>query len=198
MARPREHDQTEVREAIMRGFWESGFAASTMSRLQESTGIDKRQLTRDFGSKKGLFLQAISDYEQVLDDQVLARLNAESATTETIRSVLLYIVEFSKHPDGQFGCLICNTSVDGMAMTDDDISEAISAAISRVEAAYANALRNANRLEKLLLTRKQIRMLSRSFLAAQISIMLLMRLGAETAVLRDIAEQALAALETGG
>ncbi len=62
VGRPREFDPDEVLETVMGLFWEHGFEGVSISDLTDATGINRRSLYAEFGSKDQLFRRAVQRY----------------------------------------------------------------------------------------------------------------------------------------
>lgn len=194
MARPREHDPKEIRQAAVRCFWEHGYSNTAMSVLQAETGIDKKQLARDFGSKRGLFIAILDDYWNYLWTNLLSPMESEGAGVREIRTALRTISRRVEHDDGRFGCMVANTSLDSGAMNDPRIASAILVCFEKLERSYSLALRSAQKNGELNMSPSEIRRSARAMMAAHIAMAVLLRSGAPTPVLKDIAEHALSGL----
>src|ERR1700742_4627010 len=64
VGRPREFDPDTVLETAMLLFWEHGFEGVSISDLTDATGINRRSLYAEFGSKEALFRLAVQRYMQ--------------------------------------------------------------------------------------------------------------------------------------
>lgn len=64
MGRPKSYDRAEIIELVMEIFWLKGYAATSMSDLTEATGLNKKSLYNEFGSKEALFNVAFEHYNQ--------------------------------------------------------------------------------------------------------------------------------------
>ena len=62
VGRPREFDPDVVLETVMGLFWEHGFEGVSISDLTDATGINRRSLYAEFGSKDQLFRRAVQRY----------------------------------------------------------------------------------------------------------------------------------------
>lgn len=60
--RPRRFDREVALNAAMRVFWEKGFATASMSDLTKAMGINAPSLYAAFGSKEGLYAEAVDHY----------------------------------------------------------------------------------------------------------------------------------------
>jgi AcrR family transcriptional regulator len=55
VGRPREFDPDIVEDVAMRLFWDRGFDGVSISDVTEATGVNRRGIYAEFGSKEGLF-----------------------------------------------------------------------------------------------------------------------------------------------
>ncbi len=55
VGRPREFDAEEVEDIAMKLFWEHGFDGVSVSDLTAATGVNRRSIYAEFGSKEQLF-----------------------------------------------------------------------------------------------------------------------------------------------
>lgn len=62
VGRPREFDPDQVEEAAMKLFWDRGFDAVSISDITAATGVNRRSVYAEFGSKEGLFDRATRRY----------------------------------------------------------------------------------------------------------------------------------------
>jgi AcrR family transcriptional regulator len=62
VGRPREFDPDEVEDVAMRLFWERGFDGVSISDITAATGVNRRSIYAEFGSKENLFDRALQRY----------------------------------------------------------------------------------------------------------------------------------------
>jgi AcrR family transcriptional regulator len=62
VGRPREFDPDEVEDAAMKLFWDRGFDAVSISDVTAATGVNRRSIYAEFGSKENLFDRALRRY----------------------------------------------------------------------------------------------------------------------------------------
>lgn len=62
VGRPREFDPEHVEDVAMRLFWERGFDAVSVSDITAATGVNRRSIYSEFGSKEHLFERATARY----------------------------------------------------------------------------------------------------------------------------------------
>ncbi len=194
MGRPREHDQRVVRNRVMRCFWELGFDSASIAELETAAGIDRRQLSRDYGSKRELFLQSLDDFIVFAGQLYLARLEHEGADLADISHTLHELAQSGRQSLGHLGCLICNTSLEPIAAQDDEVRAKVHAFFQRIERAYGNALRGASQAQRVSIPREQIAAAARQLLGAHVALLSLARSRMPESVLSDIADRTLASL----
>jgi AcrR family transcriptional regulator len=62
VGRPREFDPDQVEDAAMKLFWERGFDGVSISDVTATTGVNRRSIYDEFGSKEKLFERAAARY----------------------------------------------------------------------------------------------------------------------------------------
>lgn len=62
VGRPREFDPDQVEEQAMKLFWEHGFDGVSISDVTAATGVNRRSIYAEFGSKEELFERATQRY----------------------------------------------------------------------------------------------------------------------------------------
>ena len=193
MPRPKGYDPQTFRKAAMMAFWKKGYAATSVSDLEEATGLNRRQLFREAKNKRELFQQALFDFAAISVERDLDVLGREAGLA-SIRQVLGQLVDQADYDPGRFGCLVCNTCREPIAMDDPEIGGFVSQHLRRIESAYGSGLERAASDGEIAADAEHIRRSSRHLLAIHMSILLLVRAGESKAVLEDIAESALRAL----
>ncbi|MEM9074534.1 MAG: TetR/AcrR family transcriptional regulator [Myxococcota bacterium] len=183
-----------MRKQVMRCFWELGYEGASMSALEGAAGIDRRQLARDFGNKRGMFLQALDDFSVRAGDLFLAGMEVEGAGRKAIEATLRKLGDPYKSPVGHLGCLLCNTSREPVLHQDDIVRGKVHAYFERIEAAYLRALRNAHAEGEIRTEPRQLRSVARRLLADHVGLVVLARSQVPTPVLKDAARHAIRTL----
>lgn len=62
VGRPREFDPAHVEDEAMKLFWERGFDGVSISDVSAATGVNRRSIYAEFGSKEGLFERVTARY----------------------------------------------------------------------------------------------------------------------------------------
>lgn len=124
MARPRTFEEADIVERAMLRFWRGGFGATSITDLEDATGISRISLYNAFGDKDGLFLKALAKYR----DSSYAFFHSPSFAQGGLGSIIdLFESLTSDRPADapeQSGCLMLNTILD-----IDSVSEAARALV---------------------------------------------------------------------
>ena len=147
--RPRDFDENKVLARATELFWRRGFEAASVSDLLEHMGISRQSLYNTFGDKEQLFQRSIEYYVETRLAPMLTCLEAPDADLRAIESHFEEVARESTRPgDTRKGCLMVNTLVE-LAGRDPAVATAMKRFRSRLEAAYRNALRGAQRTGQL-------------------------------------------------
>jgi AcrR family transcriptional regulator len=104
MGRPKSYDRAEVLDRATRLFWDKGYEGAHLRELVKVTGISRFSLYQEFGSKEGLFKEAISTYIEGLGG-LAALLTREPLGLDNIRDFHRGLLDFGF----QHGCFALNT-----------------------------------------------------------------------------------------
>ncbi|MEM6497478.1 MAG: TetR/AcrR family transcriptional regulator [Pseudomonadota bacterium] len=195
--RPRKHDTRAIQLGIMQCFWRLGFENASLLELEQAAGVDRKQLARDFGNKRGLYLQALDDFAVFAGDRFVAPLEQPDGGLEAIRLVLFRLADLPQLPAGRLGCLICNASREPIAQTDDEVAKRIRVYFLRIEGGYRTALGAAVARGDVAVEPNQHRATARHLFAVHVALLVLARAESPGPVLQDIAERALASVTMG-
>ncbi len=141
MARPREFDIDDVARKALFLFWRKGYEATSMSDIEDATGLGRMSLYNVFGDKDGLF-------QFVLDRYIDAtkRLYSKYLTGGGISDLETLFDAYTRPqrlgPAGAWGCLMLNsiTAADGVnARTRRKIESFRLYAVDQIEAALVRA-----------------------------------------------------------
>ena len=101
MGRPKKYNTDTVIAQAMEAFWAKGYAATSMSDLTEVTGLNKKSLYNEFGSKEALFNIALNHYNQ-MRMPLIELLMRKPLGLENIKDYLSQLAEDSSDK----GCLL--------------------------------------------------------------------------------------------
>ena len=172
-------------------FWELGFDGASITALEAAAGIDRRQLSRDYGNKRALFLQSLDDFTVFSGERYLARLEHERSGLDDIERTLTELARPSRLPRGHLGCLICTTSLEPITANDEAVRGKVVAYFQRIEDAYRTALVHAGTDGDVGADQRQA---ARQLLGAHVALLCLARSRVPDDVLGDIAERTLGSL----
>ena len=193
MARQITYDATDVRRRILETFWATGYAETSLSDLEEATGLNRRQLYNGPGDKKAMFLLALDDFSDVAGRQFLAPLETDQAGLADIATLLRTFVALAPSAEGSKGCLVCTTSQEEIA-DDPDVRIRVEQYLERIEAAYQNALRHASERGEASFLASDVPVKSALLLGVHVALCVLGRAGYPNDVLEQMAEGAIAAV----
>jgi len=120
------YDKSEVLSKAMETFWHKGYESTSMKDLIASTGLTTRSMYNLFGSKNGLFQEALAwYYETIVRSQFEALKKGKG-----IAAIESFIMEITGIFDVSNGCLYTNTMSErysiqmaSMRMVDDFFDE---------------------------------------------------------------------------
>jgi len=140
MARPREFDEGQVIESLMKVFWNKGYEATTMQDLVAASGLLKGSLYGAFGGKQALYLAALKHYDRTRIQAGIDMLNGEGSARQKIARLFDNVIETTKRGVFAGGCLLCNASLE-MAVTDKQVKSEVKTTIRRLKLAIMDALK---------------------------------------------------------
>ncbi|MBM7070843.1 TetR/AcrR family transcriptional regulator [Shewanella sp. 202IG2-18] len=87
MSRPKNYQRQDVIEKALGIFWRKGYAATSLNDLIEITGLNKRSIYNEFGSKDSLFIEVLRRYSE-LREPVIQILNQQPLGMDNIFQLL--------------------------------------------------------------------------------------------------------------
>lgn len=142
MARPRAFDPGAALDAVTDTFWDKGFEATSLTDLEQATGLARSSLYQAFGDKRALFDAALDHYRAQQVDPLLADLERPGAGLPELRAYLATLAAALRADPALAarGCLMVNTMTE-LGSHDQDAHTLALAYHRRITAAFANALR---------------------------------------------------------
>ncbi|WP_394848031.1 TetR/AcrR family transcriptional regulator [Pendulispora brunnea] len=118
--RPLSFDRRAALEAALDLFWRRGYDATSVAELTAAMKVTPPSLYAAFGSKKDLFLEAVSLYEQEHGLMTLRALQDEGCTAkEAFERCLFLLAESSTDPAHPTGCFIVLAATNCSADSQD-------------------------------------------------------------------------------
>ena len=121
MPRPPGYERSAVLAHATDVFWTRGYGATSVSDLVAATGLKPGSLYAAFGSKKGLFLEVLNDYNARFLADVEQCIAAAPGPLAAVRELLRRSADATLGDVGRRGCLAVNALLE-MAAHDEDIA----------------------------------------------------------------------------
>jgi TetR/AcrR family transcriptional repressor of nem operon len=145
MPRPRQFDPDQVLEQSMHEFWRRGYHETSVDDLVAATGVRPGSLYAAFkGGKRELFLGSLDLYSKLVVPAKLGALEQPGASLAEVRDYFDGLVADLLTPEGRFGCLMVNSTVE-LAAQDREVAQVADGHMARLERNAKRALRNAKR-----------------------------------------------------
>ncbi len=177
--------------ALLRQFWSHGFGGTALPDLEAATGLSRKSLYNALGDKQAMFVAALKAFRQTVVHQNLRDLRADGAGLDAIAAVLQGLVAQAGTPIGRFGCMVCNTSREDIAIVPE-VREQIDSYFTAIERAMRKAIITGQARSEIV--RRDPDDLARLCLGALVSISVLAKAGQPVPVLKSIATETIAAL----
>ncbi len=102
MSGRKQFDETQVLNAAMTAFWRSGYEATSVSDLEEATGLNKSSLYNAYGSKEELYTRCLDRFAELYSANLVAQLDNEDfrAAIEGFFDMLVGRLESKDVPKG--------------------------------------------------------------------------------------------------
>jgi AcrR family transcriptional regulator len=114
MARPKKTTTEDIVYRATRHLWQYGYADSSLGSLEEATGVGRKGLYNEFGSKLGLLTACLRYYRTTLVAPYFAALEAPEAALDAVKSTFSKLV-FEWSDEFPAGCMVCNVSREDVA-----------------------------------------------------------------------------------
>lgn len=126
-------DENAAIDRAIRIFWSKGYEATSISDLTEAMGITRGSLYNAYGSKKGLFKQALCKYDRDNRQTTLEQLGALDDPVSAIAKLFDSLITANTCKTRVKGCLMINTMME-RPNHDVEIQAIVDAAIIDFEA----------------------------------------------------------------
>ena len=147
MARPRSISKEASLERALLLFWERGYDRTSIADLSQAIGVGPSSIYNTFGSKEGLFRQAIGRYVATYADPALQIIGTDKGEgpVQFVRGLMRELIKLYTTKGQPSGCAIFQAGGAGIpesssscAMTNEVKSSLVSALRKRFEA-YSKA-----------------------------------------------------------
>lgn len=189
--RPRAFDREAALDTAMRLFWLKGYDATSISDLTDAMGIGSPSLYASFGSKDGLYAEALKHYAKQHEALVFTRFFDAQTAREAVQGLLVDTAQSltSDLFDVPYGCMVTLSTVDRDA--HPELNELVRASravtLERLKARLADGVSSGE-----IPAQVDIHALSRFLQTVQNGMSILARDGAGRQELVDVAALAMA------
>jgi TetR/AcrR family transcriptional repressor of nem operon len=177
-------------------FRERGYAGTSAELLVQRLGVSRYAIYSEFGSKQGLFDEALRRYDEDLITRRFGPLEAPGAGLGEIRALLGFFGSAGDGPAAGLGCLLCNTAVE-LGPLEPSAGEVVQRYFERVSRAFRHALGNARERGQLRAT-VDLEAEASFFTATLLGLFVLIRARAPATMIEEAARVALGHLESLG
>lgn len=147
MARSKEYDRDDVLDAATQTFWAKGFKGTSVSDLVAATGLGKRSMYQEFGSKEGLFRECINNYVLNLNKEANSILNRQPLGLRNIEEFFHNRIDYASSCDCN-GCMVVNTAIE-KEVIDEEAFDLVQKYLSRHEDAFKQCLEAAQAIGEI-------------------------------------------------
>jgi AcrR family transcriptional regulator len=113
--RPRNFDRAAALRRAMEVFWEKGYDGASLSELKAAMGINSPSLYAAFGSKEGLFHEAVELYGATEGTEIWSALPEAPTAREAVELFLRRTAEVFTRRGKPRGCLIALSALHSTA-----------------------------------------------------------------------------------
>ncbi|KAF0812870.1 HTH-type transcriptional repressor ComR [Andreprevotia sp. IGB-42] len=110
--RPRCFDRAEALHRAMDVFWKYGYEGSSLANLTEAMGINSPSLYAAFGSKEGLFKEALDQYDREEGAAIQSVLQSQPHVRDAVSAMLGASALCFSEPGRPAGCMVLLSAVN--------------------------------------------------------------------------------------
>lgn len=141
MPRKKEYDRDKVLVKAMEAFWKKGYEGTSIQDLVDATHLNRFGMYEEFGSKKGLFYEALDKYCNEVIGDVYRALEEEPQDLSSIRKFFESVRDHMGVGKGPKGCFVANTAIEAMVLGPRAIKR-VEKCWDRLEACFEKCLTN--------------------------------------------------------
>jgi TetR/AcrR family transcriptional repressor of nem operon len=193
MAGVKQFDRNEVLDRAMSVFWQSGYQATSVQDLVDTTGVNRGSLYSTFGDKRGLFLAVLDHYTERIARPTMAELDNPDPR-RAIEGMFESLIRRNSDPAWPRGCLDTNTSLECPG-AGDIIGRKIAERVAQQESAIYQVLRRAQ-IEGSLDPKQDARAIARFFLGVAQGLNVVNKAAPDPSRLKDMVKIAMRIWDT--
>ncbi|WP_105199235.1 MULTISPECIES: TetR/AcrR family transcriptional regulator [unclassified Pseudoalteromonas] len=142
--RSAEFDRSHVLEQAMHTFMEHGYAKASMQKLTQATGLHPGSIYCAFGSKKGLFIEAVSFYHQQKLQAFESLFSEDQPVLSSLKELLANTVQECVQNTCAKVCLLTR-SLNEIEGQDPEIARLIATNLQQIELSLGEQIARAQR-----------------------------------------------------
>lgn len=142
MANPAKFDRQQVVEQAMLLFWQKGFHATSMRDLQQAVDLRPGSLYATFGSKEGLFREALQYYASRAEQRLIQLAAQQGSALQALQLFFQQLVITSAGSAPSHMCLLAKTVAELTDANAELLTEA-RRQLTRMEQAFLHLLQQA-------------------------------------------------------
>ncbi|MCG8634337.1 MAG: TetR/AcrR family transcriptional regulator [Desulfobacterales bacterium] len=192
MARNKEYDKSNVLDAATRIFWEKGYTGTSVNALVKATGLGKRSMYQEFGSKQNLFRECLRNYIVNLNREANTILNRHPQGLSNIEDFFANRIDYASSC-GCNGCMVINAAIE-KELIDPGAFDMVQKALSGHEDAFFACLAAA-RSSGEIPEDKDCRVLAGFLMTFSAGMMVMCKTEPEKTALAESVETALSAVK---
>ncbi len=140
-------DRTEVVDAAMQLFWQRGYQAASMQDVFQATGLQPGSLYNAFGSKAGLFEEALRYYSKTSFENLTKELSEASSIDIGVCNVLLRMMREAQETE-YCSCFLVKSQLELKSSGDDALATVVVEQLKHFEDLFADALQTSESSEE--------------------------------------------------
>lgn len=150
MARTARYDRQVALEKAMNLFWERGYNGASMKQIEQALDMRPGSIYATFGSKDGLFGEALTAYAEQGGIELKEHLAGYSSVLDGLQDYLRHIaIQSSPGQEAPSrACMIVKTLLEA-SNTNATIADQVNTILSRIEASLRDLLEQAKRQGEL-------------------------------------------------
>jgi TetR/AcrR family transcriptional regulator, transcriptional repressor for nem operon len=193
IGRPKEFEFDEALEAALEVFWKKGYEATSLQDLIEAMGLSKSSFYQTFESKHKLLQSCIKRYQDIITKELTDSLENAKSGRSFIEGAFSALAEKAKSPCDHKGCLIMNCANE-FAQKDPTVADLISKATKKTTDIFLMAIKRAQKEGEVSSDKKPLP-IARYLVSNICGVQTMIKAGANPAVIKEINEVALQALD---
>ena len=131
-------DRNDVVDKSIKLFWQNGFSGSSIQQVVKATGLKPGSIYLAFGSKEGLFREALEGYAKKSLEKIRNTLETATSVGEGICAHLEKIVQESTM-ENYYSCFLVKTQLE-LAAEGNELHYFASARLGEIEALFQSYL----------------------------------------------------------